>query len=156
MATDIELLLAEAGRHVPGPSTDVEERALRVVLALRPPPQRRRLPNVSVSQRVLLLLVFALAVGALGPFGEESPGQLGRRAASLLAEPNAVTPVRATVVSGAVAGSFAAQAVPFVPRRPRMLAAVGPERRAPRGGPARSARSDVSFARGPAGALQRR
>jgi hypothetical protein len=148
MATDLELLLADAGRHVPGPSSETEERALRVVLALRPPPRATRRRSVAVPQSILLLLVTALALGALTPLGEESPGGLGRKAASLLAEPGGASPVEATIVSGSAAGALSAHV--SASRRPRTLAYTpGPERRGERGKPVRGGRLQTS-ARAPA------
>lgn len=148
MATDLELLLAEAGQHVPGPSAEMEERALRVVLALRPPPRATRRRSVAVPQSILLLLVTALALGALTPLGEESPGGLGRKAASLLSEPAAARPVEATVVSSAVASTLVSRVVP--PSSTRTLAyTAGSERKPERGGPVRSGRRQGS-ARAPA------
>jgi hypothetical protein len=126
----------------------MEERSLRVVLALRPPARSNRRRSVVVPQSILLLLVTALALGALTPLGEESSGGLGRKAASLLTDANAARPVEATIVGSAAASTLVAQVVP--PPRLRTLAySPGRERKPARGGPVRSARQQTS-ARAPA------
>jgi len=147
MATDLELLLAEAGQHVPGPSPEMEERALRVVLALRPPPRVARRRSVVVPQSILLLLVTALALGALTPLGEDSPGSLGSKAAALLADKELARPVEATIVSGAAATTLVARVVP--PPRRTLASLAGRERKPDRGRPARSGRQAMA-ARAPA------
>jgi hypothetical protein len=92
-----------------------------------------------VPQSILLLLVTALALGALTPLGDESPGGFGRKAASLLTDANAARPVEATIVSTAAASTLVAQVVP--PPRLRTLAySPGRERKPARGGPVRTAR----------------
>src|SRR5690242_14642493 len=139
MATDLELLLAEAGQQVPGPSPEMEERALRVVLALRPPPRAARRRSVVVPQSILLLLVTALALGVLAPLGEDGPSTLGRKAAALLADQELARPVEATIVTGAATTTLVSQVVP--PPRLRTLASTsGRERKPDRGRPARSGR----------------
>ena len=154
MATDLEMLLSEAGRSVPGPTVEVEERALRVVLALRPHARTSRRRTVVVPQSILLLLVTALALGALGPLGEDSPGKLGRSAASLLAEPAAARPVQATVVSGVTTATLVSQVVPARPRTLQLTA--GPERKPSRGAPARHGRQQSRRGHPPRAPLTKR